>query len=255
MRLLLLDIETAPNVAHVWGLWQQNIGLNQLLASGYVMCWAAKWYGEEEVFFESIHRPGGGRRLKSPRAMLRTVHKLLDECDAVITYNGKSFDIPTLQKEFLIHGMAPPAPFKHIDLCQVAKSAFRFPSNKLAHIAKELDGAEKKSNRGHELWVGCMNNDQECWKEMEEYNRGDVVALEDVYNRMRPWVRVHPNAGVYDEANRPVCPACGSSNLQRRGTAVTSMKKYRRYQCKDCGTWMRGDDVVFHQKGIMRRAA
>ena len=43
MKTLTLDIETAPQVAHVWGLWQQNVGLPQLLESGYVMCFAAKW--------------------------------------------------------------------------------------------------------------------------------------------------------------------------------------------------------------------
>lgn len=232
MRLLLLDIETAPNVAHVWGLWQQNVGLNQLLDSGYVMCWAAKWYGEDEVMFDSVHR-------SSPKKMLKRIHKLLDECDAVIHYNGKSFDIPTLNKEFLLHKMPPPAPYKQIDLCQVAKSTFRFPSNKLAYIAKALGLTEKRNHRGHELWIGCMNDDPECWVEMEEYNRGDVITLEEVYDRMRPWIRIHPNAGVYDEQTAPVCPTCGSSHLQRRGFARTMVGKYARLQCADCGTWSR----------------
>jgi hypothetical protein len=251
MRLLLLDIETAPNVAHVWGLWQQNVGLNQLLASGYVLCWAAKWYGEKEVMFDSLNQ-------SKPKQMLKKVHKLLDECDAVIHYNGKSFDIPTLNKEFLTHGMAPPAPYKQVDLCQVAKSTFRFPSNKLAYIAKALGVAEKKNNRGHELWVGCMNDDPECWAEMEEYNRGDVVALEEVYEKMRPWVRVHPNAGVYDEPGIPVCPTCGSGNLMRRGFARTMVNKYARFQCKDCGSWTRDNHSEFAKEDrelVMRKVS
>jgi len=33
MQILLLDIETAPNTAHVWGLWNQNVSLNQLMES------------------------------------------------------------------------------------------------------------------------------------------------------------------------------------------------------------------------------
>lgn len=53
MKILLLDIETSPNVAHVWGLWQQNVGTNQLLEASEVMCWAAKWYGEKDVAFMS----------------------------------------------------------------------------------------------------------------------------------------------------------------------------------------------------------
>ncbi|MCI0528756.1 MAG: hypothetical protein L0Y56_15060, partial [Nitrospira sp.] len=54
VRILLLDIETAPNVAHVWGLWNQHVRINQLMASGYVMCWAAKWLGEEHIHFSSV---------------------------------------------------------------------------------------------------------------------------------------------------------------------------------------------------------
>jgi len=51
VKTLVIDIETAPNVGHVWGLWQQNIGLPQLLESGYVMCFAAKWVGQDRVMF------------------------------------------------------------------------------------------------------------------------------------------------------------------------------------------------------------
>jgi hypothetical protein len=28
-KVLIYDIETAPIVAHVWGLWENNVGLNQ----------------------------------------------------------------------------------------------------------------------------------------------------------------------------------------------------------------------------------
>jgi RNase_H superfamily len=251
MKRLLLDIETAPNVAHVWGLWDQNIGLTQLLASGYVLCWAAKWVGEEEIFFDSIHQ-------SKPKKMLKRIHSLLDECDVVIHYNGKKFDIPTLNKEFLLHGLSPPAPYKQVDLCQVAKSTFRFPSNKLAYIAKELGVTEKKNNRGHELWIGCMAGDPECWVEMEDYNRGDVVSLEEVYIKMLPWIKIHPNYGLYDKPGRPVCTNCGSNRLQRRGTARTMVNEYHRYQCKDCGSWMK-DSVSIMAKSdkdnVMRAAA
>ena len=219
--------------------------------AGYVLCWAAKWYGQDEVMFDSIHR-------SKPKKMLRRIHKLLDECDAVIHYNGKSFDIPTLNKEFIVHEMPPPAPYKQVDLCQVAKSTFRFPSNKLAYIAKALGVVEKKQTRGHELWVGCMAGDKDCWGEMEEYNRGDVITLEEVYERMRPWVRVHPNAGLHDEPGIPVCPSCGSGNLNRRGYAYTAVSKYARWQCKDCGTWTRESHQELPKEDrqlIMRRVA
>ena len=54
-KILLLDIEMAPNVAHVWGIWDQNIGLNQLRESSYVMCYAAKWLGDKKMIFDLVN--------------------------------------------------------------------------------------------------------------------------------------------------------------------------------------------------------
>jgi hypothetical protein len=249
MRLLLLDIETAPNLVHVWGLWQQNVGTNQIIASGYVLCWAAKWYGEKEVMFSSIHDT-------SPKKMLVGIHKLINEADAVVHYNGRSFDMPTLNKEFMVHGMQPPSPYKQVDLCRVAKEEFRFPSNKLEYIAKTLGLGEKTKHEGHELWIKCMDGQPEAWARMEKYNRNDVVLLEAVYERMRPWIKSHPNHGLYDEPGVPVCTNCGSGRLIRRGFARTILNKYARFQCRECGTWVRGADMELPKEDrqkIMRR--
>ena len=232
MKRLLLDIETAPNIVHVWGLWQQNVGLNQILASGYVMCWAAKWYQDDKVYFDSVHR-------SKPREMLERIHAMVDDADVVIHYNGKSFDMPTLNKEFISHKMLPPSPYKQIDLCEIAKREFRFPSNRLEYIAKALGLGEKVKHEGHELWVKCMNNDPEAWARMREYNVGDVTLLEQVYDRILPWIKSHPSHGLYSE-NGHVCPSCGGSNVQRRGYARTQASKFTRYQCNDCGSWSRG---------------
>src|SRR6185312_7405260 len=176
LKTLLLDIETAPNLVHVWGLWQQNVHIGQIIDAGYVLCWAAKWYGNKEVMFDSVHQ-------SKPSKMLKRIHKLIDEAEVVVHYNGRSFDMPTLNKEFIVANMTPPSPYKQVDLCRVAKEAFRFPSNKLEYIAKTLGLGEKTKHEGHELWIKCMKDDPEAWARMETYNRNDVVLLEAVYDR------------------------------------------------------------------------
>ena len=152
MKILLLDIETSPNTAHVWGLWQQNVSINQLQESSYVMCWSAKWLGDKQVMFDSVYN-------SKPIKMLKGIHKLINEADAVIHYNGTKFDIPTLNKEFLLHGLPPPAPYRNIDLLRSVRSSFRFPSNKLDYVAQRLGLGQKTQHEGHSLWVRCMNND------------------------------------------------------------------------------------------------
>ena len=47
MNILLLDIETSPVVAWVWGLRDQNVGLNMIKEDWYVLSWAAKWLGDK----------------------------------------------------------------------------------------------------------------------------------------------------------------------------------------------------------------
>jgi len=232
MKILLLDIETSPNTAHVWGLWQQNVSINQLQESSYVMCWAAKWLGEKEIFFDSVHQ-------SSDKKMLKRIYTMINEADAVVHYNGTKFDMPTLNKEFLLNDMSPPAPYKQIDLLRTMRSNFRFPSNKLDYVAQRLGLGSKTGHEGHGLWVRCMNGDPNAWKIMEKYNKQDVVLLEKVYHKVLPWIKSHPNRNVYDGKDEHLCPNCGSKAIQRRGTARTISGTYQRYQCTDCGTWSR----------------
>lgn len=226
MKILLLDIETAPNLAYVWGLWQQNVGINQIESAGYVLCWAAKWLGSETLMFDSVKKSGTER-------MLKRIHKLLDEADAVVHYNGVKFDIPTLNKEFIKAEMQPPAPYKHIDLLLHCRRMFRFESNKLDYVARALGLGKKVKHEGFELWLNCMAGDRAAWRTMEEYNRNDVTLLESLYAKVLPWIDGHPNRSVYGEGL--VCPNCGHNRAQARGYAVSKAAKFKRYQCCGCG--------------------
>lgn len=236
MKILLLDIETAPNLAYVWGLWQQNVGINQIEAAGYTLCWAAKWLDDDTMHFDSVNQ-------SKPKKMLHRIHKMISEADAVITYNGIKFDMPTLNKEFLLHGMHPPAPYKNIDLIQTCKRVFRFPSNKLDYIAQALGIGNKVRHEGHELWTLCMAGDKDAWVRMQEYNEQDVKLLEELYKRLLPWLDKHPNRATREEGQ--CCPNCASTNYQSRGSYITTTQKYRRYQCNECGTWFRGNRTTW----------
>lgn len=201
------------------------------MASGYTMCWAAKWLDNDEIMFDSVYH-------SRPKSMIKRIHTLLDEADAVVHYNGQKFDIPTLNKEFLLHGLPPPAPYKQIDLLRTARKQFRFPSNKLDYIAQTLGLGEKTQHKGHELWVECMAKLPEAWETMQEYNINDVILLEKVYYKLLPWIKGHANHSLHDSVGT-VCPNCGGVHYQRRGIAFTIGGSYQRYKCNDCGTWFR----------------
>jgi DNA polymerase III epsilon subunit-like protein len=176
------------------------------------------------------------------KTMLKGIHKLLNQADVVVHYNGKKFDVPTLNKEFLLNKMPPPAPYRQVDMLQVSRGNFRFQSQKLDYVAQQLGLGKKTAHEGFQLWVKCMENDPKAWARMKQYNMNDTVLLEKVYLEMLPWIKNHPNANLYND--RPGCPRCGSKHTQARGLARTIGGVYQRYQCKDCGGWSKGTKAI-----------
>jgi hypothetical protein len=227
-KLLIVDIETAPNLAHVWRLHgEQHIGLDQLATPSRMICWAAKWKGERRTEFRSGFHDG-------QEVMIGRAHELLSEADIVMHYNGKRFDIPILNGEFLLAGLRPPAPYRQIDLWQVVSRVFRFPSSKLDYVLKALGLKTKVQTGGFQLWLDCMANDPKAWARMCRYNKRDVTALDELHDYLLPWIPNYPSRAI---GSGFMCPRCGSSHLQCRGYNYTAASKYQRYQCQDCGGW------------------
>ena len=239
MKILLLDIETAPHDVHVWGMWEQNVANVQIVEPGYTLCWAAKWHGKKRVRFSSVHDT-------TPKRMIREIHALVDDADVVIHYNGDKFDMPTLNKDFLMFGLPRPSPYKSIDLYRECKQ-FKFPSHKLSYVLTTLKIGEKLEHKGHRLWVECMNGRgvtekeyHSAWRVMKRYNKQDVTELEKLYDFMLGWIRRHPNWNTYNNDGITVCVACGLSRIQENGWYYGPTFMYKRYRCGSCGAPLRG---------------
>lgn len=236
MKTLLLDIETSPNLAHVWGLRNQFISINQLVNSSELMCWGAKWRGDEStIFASSFHH--------DKLTMVKEIHKLLEEADAVVTFNGERFDLPILNQEFLFAGLKPPKPYMSIDLYRTVSRRFRTPSNKLDYWLKRLGLEGKADTGGFELWLDCLKGDEAAWNKMMEYNLTDVVRTEQLLEKLLPWIPHMPmETPLVDSVSGElvVTCSCGSTHIQRRGHKRTaSGLHYRQYQCQKCGKWFR----------------
>ncbi len=237
MKILTLDIETSPALADVWSLWKQNVSLSQLRAVTKVISFAAKWHGKPRVEFHSDYHDGHDE-------MVLQAHRLWDDADVVVHFNGRTFDMPHLRREFLLAGLTPPSPVQEIDLLQVVKRNFRFQSNKLQHVSTQLGLSGKVQHEGHELWVKCMAGDAAAWSRMRRYNKGDVVLTEQLYDRLVPWISNHPHRGLYVEEDF-VCSNCGSDDLERRGYRYTAVSKFARFACRGCGKWSSSKHAVF----------
>lgn len=232
VKVLFFDIETMPHEVYTWGLWDQNVGLSQIIQPGRVFAFAAKWLGQKDTQFYSDYNHGHAD-------MVQAAHDLLSQADIVVTYNGISFDIPHMQREFLLAGLNPPKPYKQIDLLRVAKRQFKFASNKLDFLSQQLGLGRKTSHEGFDLWVKCMADEPQAWAKMSRYAQQDVRLTEKLYHYLLPWLTNVPHIGQMDGAEHS-CWACGGTKLTRDGTAYANVTSYRLYSCDKCGAWVRG---------------
>jgi DNA polymerase elongation subunit (family B) len=245
-RMLVLDIETAPLEAYVWGLWEQNVGLDFIKTEWSILAFAAQWLDEKKP----IYADAGGRGAKKVRddlALTKQIRSLLDEADIVIAQNGKRFDIRKINARMVIHGFEPPAPYRVVDTMVEAKKYFAFTSQKLAWTSKYLTDEPKSEHKkfpGFELWVECLKDNPAAWAEMKKYNIQDIKATTEVYFKLRPWITNHPNMGMYDRSDIANCPNCGSEHLQCNGYRTTQQGVYHRYRCQDCGSSSRGKQMA-----------
>lgn len=180
-KFLVIDIETMANLAWVWDTWQQNIYPKQIVKHKRTICFAAKWLGEGTVHFYSEFHHGRD-------VMIKKAWELLNEADAVITYNGKRFDVKHLNTEFKLAGLDPPSHFQNIDLLQITRREFAFGSNKLESVSTRLGIGHKEEHEGFALWVKCEAGEAKAWKHMRKYNRRDVQLTERLFNEFRPWI-------------------------------------------------------------------
>lgn len=231
-------------MGYVWSLWDQNIALNQIKQDWFVLAWAAKWLDEDEVHYRDQR---GRRNLEDDRVILKPLWRMLNEADIVITQNGTKFDAKKLNARFILNGFKPPSSFKHIDTLILAKRHFAFTSNKLEYMSDKLCVKYKKLKHhkfsGFELWRECLNDNLEAWQEMEKYNKHDVLALEELYQKLQPWDS-SVNFNLYHSREDHVCQ-CGHPTFTRDGYAYTTKGKFQRFRCKKRGAMTRSTENLF----------
>ena len=246
-RICIMDIETSPMPAWVWGSFKQFINPNQLVAPQSVLCWCAKWLDEEGVMFDSMQDqiPVSDSPLNfigcSDERVCASMWRVFDDADIIVAHNGRAFDVATLNARWLYHGMGAPSPYRVVDTLKICRN-FRFPRNKLESIARYMELGGKEEHEGFGLWLKCMQGDKAAWQRMEDYNVRDVTLLEDVYMKLRTWDTRHPNVALHYQDGHMRCIVCGSTAVHEDTAhqAHTMASVFPTYKCDSCGKTMRG---------------
>ena len=223
--------------------------MDQVKQSPHVFCWSAKWLDKKEILSDSIFNYPSFYK-KNPTSDLKiaqSIRPLIEEAEVIVAHNGDDFDIKWINTLFIKHGLGPVQGYKSIDTRQVCKQ-FKFMSNKLDFLLKELDLGRKLHHYGFQMWIDCMNGDKVAGAAMLKYNKIDVVRLESLYKTLLPYIKNHPmehstnRQDIYKKRGIS-CVLCGSLRVFRRGVARTLTGQFMRLQCKDCGKWMTGPKV------------
>lgn len=178
-KVLILDIETAPMVSYTWGLFDQNVGLNQIKQEGGILSWSSKWLGEDKVFYKDVKGD-----MSRERELLQPLWNMMDEADIVLGQSSNKFDIKKLNAKFLEHNMGSPSSYKKIDTLLLARKHFSFVSNKLEWMSKKFCKIKKLAHDkfpGFSLWSECLKGNKEAWIQMKAYNIQDVKATEELF--------------------------------------------------------------------------
>ena len=251
-KILLFDIETSLMKVFVWGLYKQFIPHTNIIEDWYVISWAAKWLYDDEI--QSDVLTSKEARNRNDSRVLESMWKLLNEADIVIAHNGDRFDLRKLNWRFINNEMDPPTPYRSIDTLKIARKEFAAPSYKLDFLTKNF-GLHTKLTTDFQLWVDCMDGDKDRLNEMNTYNEQDVIALEDVYLKIRPYIKNHPNLGVLSDMD--VCTNCGSERMEETDSVyLTSSNKFIVYRCNGCRTpYIRSKQNVNQYKTNLRSVA
>lgn len=238
-KIILWDVENSHTLAAVFQLFNNDyISHENIIQERFLISAAWKELGEKKVHSVSV--------LDNPKLfkkdpcndlhVVKTLHKVLSSADVIIAHNGDQFDIKLTEGRMLAQGLPALPPIPSIDTLKVAKSRLLLLSNKLDYLARYL-GFGKKISTKNELWLRVLQGDKSAIEKMVTYNKHDVVLLEKVFLKLRPYCANHINRQLFGSTEG--CPRCGSNHIQSRGTHKAISRVYRRWQCQDCGGWFR----------------
>ena len=228
-KILFFDLETS--------------GVNGLQADlATTLCFGYKWLGEEKTHVLTVDQfPNWFSYNKgiNDKPLLQAALQIMERTDLLVAHYGERFDRKFFQGRCAIHGLTPPPPTKLRDTWRIARTAFKFSSNRLGKLSeilklKQRKHIHKKANEWPGWWLRAMSGDHNAIAAMAKYCAQDIRTLEALYLRIRQYDYPHPRVFM----NREKCGVCGG-NIYYRGFAFVGVNRYRRFQCSKCGKWGR----------------
>jgi DNA polymerase elongation subunit (family B) len=240
-RIIIFDIETMPIMSEVFAKitrLSQWPGLTMKADINSCLCIGWKEFGSKKTnLIAAWDFPQWEKDVNDDSEVLKAWLKVIKDADVIVTQNGKKFDYKFINTRLLINKLdiMPPG-VAHVDTKQIAKRNLFLVGNRLDDLAEVTD-SEKKHDHGEgwDLWVKVYARDQKAMNTMAKYCKQDVKTTEEVFRKLRPFVKEMPNSNLWT-MEKVNCPTCGSLALQKNGLRTTKTKIMQRFKCDECGS-------------------
>jgi hypothetical protein len=248
--LLFYDIETAPKTSYLWDLRVNGyVGKHMLLTDVFILSWAAK--GSDRTKVQSNVLTPTEVKAQDDSRIVKTLSRELRRVDYTIAHNGDRFDLPIVNARIAANNLTPLGHIQTIDTVKVSRASFGkgIASHSLDYLA-QFFGFGHKIETTFELWDQCYRGHGPSLKQMVEYNRHDVVLLEQVFHAMKPYAKKLPRLVEFTEYRQEACPFCGSADRTKSKVAKqTAVNTYPKYRCKSCQREYRDWQAIGTRKG------
>lgn len=232
-KRLFFDIETSPNIGLFWEAgYKKNIDYSNIIQERAIICICYKWEDDKEVYALQWDAK------QNDKAMLIKFVEVANTASELVGHNGDKFDLAWIRTRCLFHGIQMFPTYTTIDTLKVARSKFKFNSNRLNYIADYL-GLGQKIKTEFNLWKDILlKKDKVAMEAMIKYCKKDVVLLEKVFKHLNTHIEAKTHYGVLFGQYKGTCPECGSDDLVGAGTRTTATGVVKlRYQCKTCNKY------------------
>lgn len=226
-QILFYDIEITGILGWTYSMYEARV--HKVEQQPIMLSFSYQWLGDKKIYHENLSN-------QTEEELVTKLRDLFEEAEVLVAHNANKFDNRVAVGKFLQFGLTPPQPYKTVDTLRVARGVAKLPSNSLDALC-DLFGIGRKSSVTHaDLWFRCLQGDKKAWAQMRIYNNQDVNLLRELYLKLLPYIKNHPNMGDINQIDG-VCPKCGSKELQRRGKNKRRNGEVQRYQCQSCGGW------------------
>lgn len=136
-------------------------------------------------------------------AQLAAFEEFIAPCQAIVSFNGKSFDVPLLYTRFVAQGWQPPfGELCHLDLLHLARRLWRerLPSRTLSNLEWQILGALRSEEDVPGWMIPSLyfdylrSGDARPLKSVFYHNAMDVISLAALLNHMA-LLLAHPLEG------------------------------------------------------------